>query len=78
MARIRHLTRDERPMGREHPTEVDCRWQVIQGPNGPALFQLSTYGSDHRQSEPKVSQTIQIDRDTAAELVARLRETFSL
>ncbi|UTT65244.1 hypothetical protein NMQ01_11025 [Janibacter sp. CX7] len=78
MALVRSLTRDARSTSRPHPTEVDCRWQVIVGPHGASLFQLSTYGSDGRESEPKVSQTIQLDRDMAAQLVARLRETFDL
>lgn len=78
MALVRSLTRDERSVSRPHPTEVDCRWQVISGPHGVALFQLSTYGSDNRESEPKVSQTIQFDRDIATQLVARLREAFDL
>lgn len=78
MALVRSLTKDTRISGKPHPTEVDCRWQVISGPSGSALFQLSTYGSDARQSEPKVSQTIQFDRETASQLVARLREAFDL
>ncbi|MGB7450244.1 MAG: hypothetical protein WA892_14105 [Ornithinimicrobium sp.] len=78
MALVRSLTRDDRSSGRPHPTEVDCRWQVINGRKGVALFQLSTYGSDGRASDPKVSQTIQLDRDMAAKLVARLCETFDL
>lgn len=78
MALVRSLKHDDRSTSRPHPTEVDCRWQVINGPQGAALFQLSTYGSDSRESEPKVSQTIQLDRDMAAQLVARLRDTFDL
>lgn len=76
MARVRKLTREERSTARPHPTEVDCRWQVVRASSGPALFQLSTYGSDARVSEPKVSQTIQIDEAVARELVDNLRTTF--
>lgn len=78
MALVRSLEQDDRSNSRPHPTEVDCRWQIISGPGGPVLFQLSTYGSDDRESEPKVSQTIQFDRETAAQLVARLRDAFDL
>lgn len=70
------MTKGQEGSGSPHPTEVDCTWQVISGPGGEKLLQLSTYGSDHRQSEPKVSQTIQIGREAAAELVVRLNETF--
>jgi len=78
MALVRSIKRDDRSTSRPHPTEVDCRWQVITGPDGAALFQLSTYGSDGRESEPKVSQTIQLNRDMAAQLIARLQDTFGL
>jgi hypothetical protein len=57
-----------------HPTTVDCGWQVVTGPE-PHL-QLSTYGSDLRQSRPKVSQTIQIDRSGAEELMKIIRSAF--
>lgn len=78
MALVRSLIHDERSIGRPHPTEVDCRWQVIHGPEGATLFQLSTFGSEARESGPKVSQTIPLDRGTAAELVARLQDAFGL
>lgn len=78
MALVRSLTRDQRSVSRPHPTEVDCRWQVVDGPGGVSLFQLSTYGSDDRETEPKVSQTIQLDHEIAAQLVAHLRATFDL
>lgn len=78
MAQVRSLKRDERSASKAHPTEVDCRWQVIRGPGGAVLFQLSTYGSDNRESEPKVSQTIQLNREIAVGLVTHLRETFGL
>jgi hypothetical protein len=78
MALVRTFTPDERSSSRPHPTRVDARWQVIRDRGGDALFQISTYGSDERESEPKVSQTIQINRIVAEELVRRLRETFDL
>ncbi|AGM02896.1 hypothetical protein AORI_0307 [Amycolatopsis keratiniphila] len=58
-----------------HPTEVECGYRTINTPTGP-LLQLSTYGSDERQSEKKVSQTLQLDRENALRLVAIIRETF--
>lgn len=78
MAIVRSLTIDEHSRSRPHPTLVDCRWQQIEGSNGATLFQLSTYGSDDRESNPKVSQTIQMDREIAAKLVAELVRIFDL
>jgi hypothetical protein len=78
MALVRSLQPDGRSVRKTHPTEVDARWQVISGGDGAVLFQLSTYGSDDRESEPKVSQTIQLNREIAAQLDAHLRETFDL
>lgn len=74
MAKIRSISPGT-GASREHPTEVDCTYQVIHGQR-ERLLQLSTYGSDDRQSQPKVSQTLQIDRQHAADLVRILRETF--
>lgn len=74
MAIVRSLTRGAAKVSR-HRTQVDATYQVISDPQG-SLFHLSTYGSDARVSEPKVSQTIQIDRAMAAELIEALREAF--
>jgi hypothetical protein len=65
MALIRSFTRTV-GTGRQHPSEVDCHWQPL----------TTTYGSDTRVSEPKVSQTIQIDRAGAESLLAALNEAF--
>lgn len=74
MARIRGFEQmDTTP--RVHPTEVDCGYQAIRT-TGETLLQLSTFGSDLRQSEKKMSQTLQFDRKAAAELVAIIRQTF--
>lgn len=78
MALVRNLARDQRANSRPHPTEVDCLWQVVTGPEDATLLQLSTYGSDNRESEPKVSQTLQLDRVVAVQLVALLCETFEI
>lgn len=76
MARVRKLSEDTRASAKPHPTEVDCRWQIVKGAGGSILFQLSTYGSDDRVSEPKVSQTIQLDEKVARELVELLNRSF--
>ncbi|MCR6030344.1 hypothetical protein GGQ22_02680 [Nocardioides sp. zg-579] len=76
MARVRTLT-ESFGNSRVHPTEVDCSWQVVAA-GGERLLQLSTYGSDNRRSEAKVSQTLQLDRASALMLRKIIDETFSL
>ena len=66
---------EQRSNAGRHPTEVQCGWQVVQV-GDEKLLQLSTYGSDHRASGPKVSQTMQLDRAGAEALVTILRSTF--
>ena len=78
MARIRSLKEVVTDNPRLHPTEVDCTWQKTRTENGEVLVTLSTYGSDDRVSQPKVSQTIQLDRQVAAELVRVLTTAFQL
>jgi hypothetical protein len=75
MALVRKFTRLQERSGRAHPTEVDCGWSQIQTPTG-TLLQLDTYGSDNRASEPKVSQTLQLDRSNATELRRILDTVF--
>lgn len=78
MARVKSFVPERRSSSAAHPTEVECRWQVVSPADGGRLFQLSTYGSDDRVSEPKVSQTIQIDRAVAVDLVRQLTAAFDL
>lgn len=56
MARIRSFAEDTSST-RRHPTEVDATYRTVIDVDR-VLFQLSTFGSDQRTSEPKVSQTI--------------------
>lgn len=74
MAVIRSITPSAQAL-RRHRTEVDATFQVLEDAAG-RLFQLSTYGSDRRASQPKVSQTIQLDREQAAALVKQLLLAF--
>jgi hypothetical protein len=73
MARVTEFFRTT-SAARPHPTHVECGWQVIQGE--PRLLQLSTFGSDQRMSHKKVSQTLQLDRDQARELVSIIGTAF--
>lgn len=61
--------------GGPHPSQVDASWAKIIW-DGGVMIQISTYGSDTRVSKPKVSQTLQFDRERAGELVAALRAVF--
>lgn len=75
MARIEsffEMTADVSP----HPTTVECGYQILHREIGGDLLQLSTFGSSTRQSEPKVSQTLQLDRPAAASLLTLLRQAF--
>lgn len=74
MAIIRSISRGSSEVSR-HRTSVDATYQVVTDNLG-TLFHLSTYGSDGRVSQPKVSQTIQFDRTTASDLLTALREAF--
>lgn len=74
MARVRSFFKSENT-AKPHPTDVECGYQVLDG-SGGRLLQLSTYGSDQRQSEKKVSQTLQLDERRAQELVTIIQSTF--
>ena len=75
MARIREFFATNNS-AKPHPTEVECGYQKVHTSVGDVLLQLSTYGSDSRQSEKKVSQTLQLDEQRAAELLRIIRLTF--
>lgn len=74
MARLRTLTRVA-ANSKRHPTEVDAEWTLVRDSGGP-YFQLSTFGSDDRKLERKMSQTVQLDRQMATDLVSAIREAF--
>ncbi|NLU64274.1 hypothetical protein HCA61_18675 [Rhodococcus sp. HNM0563] len=74
MARIRSIAEGTQNI-RAHDSEVDCFYNVIDD-DGLHLLHLSTFGSDHRKSKPKSSQSIQLDRDMAVQLIEVLLKTF--
>lgn len=75
MARIRSIEPGTQAI-RQHESEVDCYYKSIRADDGTTLLHLTTFGSDVRKSRPKSSQSIQIDREMAAKLIALLRDTF--
>jgi hypothetical protein len=62
--------------GRVHPTEVDCEVRAVEVDGGDAYLQVSTFGSDYRRREKKVSQTLQFDRSAALKLAEYIERTF--
>lgn len=75
MARINSLQQGKQNV-KWHPTEVDCYWQVIDGPLEEKLIHLSTFGSAARASVPKSSQSMQLDAAAAQNLVDLFRQVF--
>lgn len=74
MARVRTLAKSHQHV-KAHPTEVDCEYTTVDGPQG-TLLHLSTFGSDDRASKRKSSQSLQLDRALAQELVKIIEATF--
>ena len=56
-------------------TEVTCTYRVIKN-RGETLVQLDTYGSRDRKIPDKTSQSLQIDRQRAQELIRILKVAF--
>lgn len=77
MALVRSLFKGTQHI-KPHTTEVDCFHQVVIDDNGRTLLHLSTFGSDSRASGPKSSQSLQVDKEIASQLVALLERTFDL
>lgn len=60
----------------ENRTKVDATYQTVVTSEGGVLLHIATYGSDARQSEPKVSQVVQLDRTMALKLADIISRTF--
>jgi hypothetical protein len=74
MALIKEFVQVYKESNRVHGT-VECGWLRFQLA-GRTYLQLDTYGSDDRQIPGKVSQSLQLDEDSAAELLNIVREVF--
>lgn len=75
MARIRNIERGTQHV-KVHPTEVDCYFQYVDTPTGERLVHLTTFGSETRVSQPKSSQSLQLDRAAAKALREVLDQAF--
>ena len=68
MALIKKLERLEKQRNHVHE-EVGCTYTIFTDPMGNKILQLDTYGSVNREIRGKVSQSIQLDKRSAAELL---------
>lgn len=59
-----------------HPTEVDCFHQLIDDGVRGRYLHLTTFGSSARASQPKSSQSMQLDRAAARALLRVLHDAF--
>ncbi len=53
-----------------------CLYSIVSGSDGTRYLQLDTVGSEDRAILDKISQSIQFDRQAAAQLLKLLRDTF--
>ena len=62
--------------GSLHPSRVHARVKTFgDGTDGP-IVQIDTFGSPDREIPGKLSQTIQLDRNTGRQLLAVLQEAY--
>jgi hypothetical protein len=74
MALIREFQQIHKESNRVHDA-VECGWAIFEH-RGATYLQLDTYGSRGRQIPGKVSQSIQLDAASAAELSRIIRRTY--
>lgn len=75
MAFIKSIEKENKNFRKQEAVETTYSIGII---NGEMLFQLNMYGSNYRQDTGKVSQVVQIDKDSAKELIRLLKTTFLL
>ena len=57
-------------------TQSSCGYRQTELADGTTVVQLETYGSAERKLTGKASQSIELDRRAAAEVIAILREAY--
>ena len=75
MAFIEKIEKEEKNFRKQEIAETTYTTGII---NGQKIFQLNMYGSNHRQDIGKASQVIQLDRNSAEQLVELLKTIFLL
>ncbi len=63
---------------KEHSTSTEVEYQMLTSADGSLLMQLSSFGSEKRQNIGAVSQSFQLDREQAANLIQILEASFNL
>ena len=68
---------ERRPDGRRRrQTDTVCEWNYFDDAQGERLLQLSTLGTEARKNIGTRSQSLQVDRKGAEQLVNMLKEAF--
>lgn len=73
MALIRQFVRIENERLKRHTTEVVCGWAIVFD-GGNELLHLRSGGSESRQNTDSTSQTFQLDKAQARELLKILAD----
>ncbi len=76
MALVTEIQWDGLQAGNLHDKITDVRAFCFDD-HGERIFQLDTFGRQSRKIPGKKSQTVQLDRKAAAQLVNQLREAFA-
>ena len=71
---IKKMERVEKERNRIHEEARATYTTFIQ--DGKKYFQIDTYGRSYRDMPEKISQTIQIDKESASLLIKLLQESF--
>lgn len=75
MAFIEKFEKENINFRKKHdPAETTYSSGII---NGETIFQINMYGSAYRQDTGKVSQVIQLNKESAEELLVLLKNTFN-
>jgi hypothetical protein len=75
MATIKSFHEQPSIAGRVHPTSAECGYRAFDS-GGRRFLQLDTYGSDDRAIPGKVSQSLQLDVESARQLTKILEGAF--
>lgn len=75
MAFVKSIEKDNREVTAIHKTEAPCRY-LCSHVGRIRIFQINTYGSEHRSKVGQISQTIQFDEHSARQLFEALKREF--
>ena len=75
MALVKKLQRIDKQRNSVHH-EVQCTYSIFTDVLGEKILQIDTYGSANREYRGRNSQTIQLNKETAEELVRVITTEF--